>query len=149
MKKKITLDTSKKVFPLILMCIGLALMLAEWIVAYCCLISAAILLSLLIKKRVYAPMIFGYAAASLGVVIYYIIWGADAGFGAFTSGLAGFNSAEHPWLQGAGNFGTRLLGNLLLILPTALSLWGCSLQQNTPSKRKIPRKQLQDFAVFC
>lgn len=134
MKKKITLDTSKKVFPLILMCIGFGLMLAEWIVrlnivsvicvAYCCLMSAAILLSLLIKKKVYAPMVFGYAAACVGVVVYYVIWGADAGFGAFTSSLAGFNSAEHPWLQGEGNFGTRLLGNLLLILPTALPLWG-------------------------
>lgn len=134
MKKKITLDTSKKVFPLILMCIGFGLMLAVWIVrlnivsvicvAYCCLMSAAILLSLLIKKKVYAPMVFGYAAACVGVVVYYVIWGADAGFGAFTSGLAGFNSAEHPWLQGEGNFGTRLLGNLLLILPTALPLWG-------------------------
>lgn len=134
MKKKITLDTSKKVFPLILMCIGFGLMPAVWIVrlnivsvicvAYCCLMSAAILLSLLIKKKVYAPMVFGYAAACVGVVVYYVIWGADAGFGAFTSGLAGFNSAEHPWLQGEGNFGTRLLGNLLLILPTALPLWG-------------------------
>ncbi len=91
MKKKITLDTSKKVFPLILMGIGVALMLAEWIVrlnivsvvcvAYCCIMSAVILLSLLIKKRVYAPMVFGYAAAGLGVVIYSIIWGADAEIG--------------------------------------------------------------------
>ena len=32
MKKKITLDTGKKVFPLIVMVIGLALMLAMWIV---------------------------------------------------------------------------------------------------------------------
>lgn len=150
MKKKITLDTSKKVFPLILMGIGVALMLAEWIVrlnivsvvcvAYCCIMSAVILLSLLIKKRVYAPMVFGYAAASLGVVLYYIIWGADAGFGAFTSGLAGFNSAEHPWLQGAGNFGTRLLGNLLLILPTALSLWGLFFTAKHTFKKENAKK---------
>lgn len=134
MQKKIELNNGKKIFPLILMFIGLALMLATWIirlnivavvsVAYCCIISAVIVLSLIIKNKVYAPMIFGYAAASLGIVIYYVIWGADAGFGAFTSGLAGFSSAEHPWLTGEGNIFTRILGNLLLVLPSALSLWG-------------------------
>lgn len=134
MKKNITLDTEKKVFPLIFMVIGLGLMLSLWIlrlnivavvcVAFNCIMSAVIALSLIIKKKVYAPMILGYAAASIGVVVYYIIWGADAGFGAFTSGLAGFNSADHPLLTGSGNFFTRLLGNLLLVLPTALALWG-------------------------
>ena len=134
MKKNITLDMEKKVFPLIFMVIGLGLMLSLWIlrlnivavvcVAFNCIMSAVIALSLIIKKKVYATMIFGYAAASIGVVVYFIIWGADAGFGAFTSGLAGFNSADHPLLTGSGNFFTRLLGNLLLVLPTALSLWG-------------------------
>ncbi len=132
--KKIELDTGKKVFPLILMAIGAVLMPALWItrlnivavvsVAYCCITAAAIALSLIIKNKVYAPMIFAYAAASFGIIVYYIIWGADAGFGAFTSGLAGFNSAEHPLLTGEGNFFTRLLGNILLALPSALSLWG-------------------------
>lgn len=134
MKNKITLDTGKKVFPIILMVIGIGIMLATWIarlnivtivaVGYCCIVSAVIILALIFKKKVYAPIIYGYAAACIGVVVYYIIWGADAGFGAFTSGLAGFNSAEHPWLTGEGNFGTRLLGNILLILPSALCLWG-------------------------
>ena len=134
MKKNITLDTGKKVFPLILMVIGIGLMLSMWIlrlnivavvcVAFNCIMSAVIALSLIIKKKVYAPMVLGYAAASIGVVVYFIIWGADAGFGAFTSGLAGFNSADHPLLTGEGNFFTRLLGNLLLVLPTALALWG-------------------------
>ncbi len=134
MKKNITLDTEKKVFPLIFMVIGLGLMLSLWIlrlniiavvcVAFNCIMSAVIALSLIIKKKVYAPMVFGYAAASIGIVVYYIIWGADAGFGAFTSGLAGFSSADHPLLTGSGNFFTRLLGNLLLVLPTALALWG-------------------------
>ena len=58
MKKKITLDTGKKVFPLIVMVIGLALMLAMWIVrlnmvaivsvGYCCIVSAIVLLLSLI-----------------------------------------------------------------------------------------------------
>ena len=134
MKKNITLDTGKKVLPMILMVIGLGLMLSLWIlrlnivavvcVAFGCIMSAVIALSLIIKKKVYAPMILGYAAASLGVVVYFVLFGADAGFGAFTSGLAGFNSADHPLLTGEGNFFTRLLGNILLVLPSALSLWG-------------------------
>ena len=39
-------------------------------------------------------------AALFGIITYYIAFGADAGFGAFTSGLAGFSSAEHPLLTG-------------------------------------------------
>ena len=132
--KKIELDTGKKIFPIIIMIAGIGLMLSLLIarlnivavvnVAFCCITAAIITLSLIIKKKVYAPMVFAYAAASAGIVIYYVIWGADAGFGAFTSGLAGFSSVEHPLLTGAGNIFTRLLGNLLLVLPSALSLWG-------------------------
>ena len=134
MKKPIELDKGKKVFPFLLMIIGVVIMLAMWImrlnivavvsVGYCCIMSAVILLSLIIKKKVYIPMILGYAAASLGVVIYYVVFGADAGFGAFTSGLAGYDSSEHPLTQGDGSFFTRLLGNILLVLPSAASLWG-------------------------
>ncbi|MCD7797082.1 MAG: sulfatase-like hydrolase/transferase [Clostridiales bacterium] len=148
--KKITLDKSKKVFPIIIMIIGIAIMLAMWIVRlnivtivaalYCCILSALILLSLIIKKKVYAPMIFGYAAAVIGVVVYYIIWGADAGFGAFSSGLAGYASGDHPWLQGEGNFGTRLLGNILLALPTAICLWGLFLVTKRTFKKEKLKK---------
>ncbi len=133
MKKKVTLDSGKKVFPIILMAIGIVLFAAMFImrlnmvavvcVGYCCIMSAVIFLTLLIKKKVYSFMVYGYAIACVAIVIYYIIWGADAGFGAFTSGLAGFSSAEHPLLTGDGNFWTRLLGNLLLVLPTAICLW--------------------------
>ena len=152
MKKNITLDTEKKVFPLIFMVIGLGLMLSLWIlrlnivavvcVAFNCIMSAVIALSLIIKKKVYAPMIFGYAAASIGVVVYFIIWGADAGFGAFTSGLAGFNSADHPLLTGSGNFFTRLLGNLLLVLPTALALWGLFFVAKKNFTKEVAKKVL-------
>lgn len=157
MKNKITLDTGKKVFPIILMALGIGIMLATWIVslnivavvgvAYCCIMSAVVVLALIIKKKVYAPMIFGYAAACIGIVVYYVIWGADAGFGAFTSGLAGFNSADHPWLTGEGNFGTRLLGNLLLILPCAIALWGLFFT----AKKTFKKEWLKRFtsAVLC
>ncbi|MBE6791156.1 MAG: hypothetical protein E7535_08230 [Ruminococcaceae bacterium] len=134
MNKNIELDTGKKIFPLILMVIGIGLMLSLLIlrlnivavvcVAFNCIMAAVITLSLIIKNKVYAPMIFSYALSSLGIILYYTIWGADAGFGAFTSGLAGFSSAEHPLLTGEGSFFTRVLGNVLLALPAAASLWG-------------------------
>ena len=156
MRKKIELDTGKKVFPLILMSIGIAMMLATLIlrlnivcvvaVAYCCIMAAFIVLSLIVKNKVYAPMVFGYAAASLGIVVYYIIFGADAGFGAFTSGLAGFNSAEHPLLTGEGNFFTRLLGNLLLVLPSAASLWGLFLVAKKEFKKNCTKTV---FTAIC
>ncbi len=134
MENKFSLDKSKKVFPIILMVIGIVIMAVQLItrlnlitlvsVLYCCIMSAIILISLIAKKKVYAPMIFGYAAASLGVVIFHVIWGADAGFGAFSTGLTGWSSADNALFAGEGSLITRLLGNLLLIIPTAASLWG-------------------------
>ena len=132
MKKGIEFDKSKKVFPIIIAVIGLVMMLAMWItrlnmtavvsVAYCCIVSALILLSLLFKKRLYLWMVVGYIASLFGIVTYFIVFGADAGFGAFTSGLEGFSTTDHPWLTGEGNFFTRLLGNLLLALPSVAAL---------------------------
>lgn len=134
MENKFSLDKSKKVFPIILMVIGIVIMAVQLItrlnlitlvsVLYCCIMSAIILISLIVKKKVYAPMVYGYAAASLGVVIFHVIWGADAGFGAFSTGLTGWSSVDNALFAGEGSILTRLLGNLLLIIPTAASLWG-------------------------
>ena len=153
MKKKITLDTGKKVFPILLMIVGIGIMLAQWIlrlnlvsvvaVAYCCIMSAVILLSLLIKKKVYAPMVFGYAAAVLGVVVYFIIWGADAGFGAFSSGLAGYASADHPWAKAIS--ARDCSGTSFLHSPRQFAFGGCSSRQNTPSKKRAQRKRFRAF----
>lgn len=152
MKKQISLDTGKKVFPIILMALGIGIAIATLIVRlnimalvsvlYCCIMSAVIVLALIIKKKVYAPMIYGYAASCIGMVVYYVIWGADAGFGAFTSGLAGFSSADHPWLTGTGNIGTRLLGNLLLILPCTICLWGLFFVARRTFKKGAAKKIL-------
>ncbi len=148
--KNIELDKGRKVFPLLLFAVGIAIMLSLWIlrlnivavvaVAFLCVTAAVIALSLIIKNKVYAPMVFSYAAASLGIVVYYVIWGADAGFGAFTSGLAGFSSAEHPLLTGEGSIFTRLLGNILLVLPSALSLWGLFFVAKKTFGREIIKK---------
>lgn len=132
MKKTIEFDKSKKVFPIILAVVGAGLMLAQLItrlnfvavlsIGYCCILSAIILVSLLFKKKVYLPMLLGYAFSFGGLTLFHIIFGADAGFGAFSSGLAGWSSAQHTLSAGEGNFFLRLAGNLLLSLPVILSL---------------------------
>ena len=137
MKKKIELDRERKVFPILMMVLGIAMFIAMWAARlnllslvstlYCCIASAVILLGLLIKKRLYLYTVIGYGVSFLGVISYAVIMGADGGFGAFTSGLAGFSTADHPWLTGPGNFGTRLLGSLLMLLPSALALAGLVL----------------------
>ena len=134
MENKFSLDKSKKVFPIILMVIGLGIMVAQLVtrqnlvglvsLLYCCIMSAVILLSLIIKKKVYLPMILGYAFSFIGLYLFHVIWGADAGFGAFCSGLAGWSSVENPLFAGEGSILTRLAGNFLLGLPAIASLLG-------------------------
>ena len=133
MKNKFSLDTSKKILPIILAIIGIAVAVALLAtrlnlvnllcLLYCCIMSAIIFVTLIIKKKVYAPMIFGYAASSIGIIIFHIIWGADAGFGAFISDkAAGWSSAANTLFTGDGSFFTRLGGNILLALPAAIAL---------------------------
>lgn len=132
MKNDICLDKEKKAFPIICLCAGVILFAAMLItrlnltavvcVGFCCIVSALTAISAIFKRRVYLWLVLGYAASLSAVVLYYIIFGADAGFGAFTTGLTGFSSAEHPLLCGEGGFFTRLLGNLLLALPSAAVL---------------------------
>ena len=134
MENKFSLDKSKKIFPIILMVVGLGIMVAQLAtrqnivglvsLLYCCIMSAVILLSLIIKKKVYLPMILGYAFSFIGLYLFHVIWGADAGFGAFCSGLAGWSSAENPLFAGEGSILTRIAGNFLLGLPAIASLLG-------------------------
>ncbi len=135
MENKFSLDTSmKKVLPMLLAVLGAVLAAVLLItrlnlinlvcLLYCCIMSAVILLSLIIKKKVYAPMIFGYAASSVGIIIFHVIWGADAGFGAFLADKTnGWSSAANALFSGDGSFFTRLGGNILLALPAAVCLW--------------------------
>ena len=159
MKKEIQLDLGKKVFPLILMGIGVALAIAMLVtrinitavvcVAFNCIVSALIALSLIIKKKVYAPMVFAYAAASLGVVLYFIIWGADAGFGAFTTGMTGYSSVDNPLFTGEGNLFTRLLGNLIIVAPNAVSLWALFFVTKKTFKNNIVKTVLSAVLTIC
>ena len=131
MKKGIEFDKSKKVFPLVLMIIGAGIMLAQLVtrlnfvavlsVGYCCVVSAFVLLSLIFKKKVYLFMLLGYAFSFVGLTLFHIIFGADAGFGAFSSGLAGWSTENNALFAGEGNVFLRLCGNLLLSLPVIIS----------------------------
>ncbi len=132
MKQGITFDNGKKVLPLITAVIGVILgiallalrlnIVAVVNVAYMCILSALIFLGIVIKKKVYLFNIIGYAGSAVGIFLYFLIFGADAGFGAFSSGKAGWSSAEYPLFSGAGNFLTRLGGNILLLLPCIIAV---------------------------
>ena len=145
MENKISLDKSKKVFPIILMVIGIAVMVVQLItrlnliglvsLIYCCVMSAVIFLSLIIKKKVYLPMLLGYGFGFLGLYLFHVIWGADAGFGAFCSGLAGWSTVDNPLFAGEGSILTRILGNLVLGLPAIASLLGLFLASKKSFKK--------------
>ncbi len=152
MDKKFSLDTSlKKVFPMIIAAVGVAVALALLItrlnlvnlvnLLYCCIVSAVIFLSLVIKKKVYLPMVLGYAISSVAMIIFHIVWGADAGFGAFISDkAAGWSSTTHSLMSGDGSFFTRLGGNILLALPAAICLWGLFFLARKKGEASLVRK---------
>lgn len=132
LKNGISFDKSKKVIPLITAILGIGLALALQIlrlnivavvsVAFMCILSAIIFIGVVAKKRVYAFNVIGYCAAAAGIFVYYLIWGADAGFGAFSSGKTGWSSAASPLFAGEGSFLTRLGGNILLLLPCVIAV---------------------------
>lgn len=129
---KVKTDYTLKVFPIILFAVGIIMMLAQWItgvnltmvvgLVYCCLMSLAITIGVIFMKKLYMWVVGGYAAAFFGIITYLIFRGADAGFGAFSTGLAGFSTADHPLFTGEGNFFTRLLGNFLIALPVITAI---------------------------
>ncbi len=135
MKKGIVYDNSKKVFPIIIALVGVVLALALHIlrlnivavvnVAFMCIVSALIFLGIVIFKKTYLGFFVGYGFSGLGIALYYTIWGADAGFGAFSSGKAGWNSVENALFSGADNYNVfvRLGGNILIILPCIIALF--------------------------
>ena len=134
MRKDVKFETAKKVFAIILLVISIGIAAAQLVtrlnlvavvsMAFCAILSAVIFLSLVIKKKVYAPMVYGYAIVTAALFVFHVVWGADAGFGAFTSGKTGWTSVDNPLMAGEGTVLTRILGNLLLSLPVIISLLG-------------------------
>ncbi len=154
MKKGIVYDNSKKVFPIIVMIIGFILaialnvlrlnLLAVVNVAYMCIVVALTILGVLFFKKLYLWNFIGYLASAIGIVLYYAVWGADAGFGAFSSGKAGWSSVENALMSGADNYNffVRLGGNILLALPCIIALFALFFV----GKKQFEKKSLH-FAV--
>ncbi len=127
---KFQIDKSMKKFPVIIGVVGIILAIALLVfrlnlvaivnAAYMMITALIIFIGLIKNKKLYIPFLAGYSASLLGIITYFVIWGADAGFGAFTSGLAGFSSEANKLLTSDGNFLTRLGGNILLALPVIL-----------------------------
>ena len=159
MRKDLKLDTSKKVFPIILMVISIAVAAAQLItrlnfvgvvsMGWCAILSAVIFLSLIIKKKVYAPMVYGYAITSIALFVFHVVWGADAGFGAFTSGKTGWSSLDNPLMAGEGTVLTRIAGNLLLSLPVIISLVALTLVAKKTFKSEGLKKALSGVLSVC
>ena len=134
MKKGIVYDNSKKVFPIIIMAIGFALAIALQVmrlnilavvnVGYMCIVVALTILGVLFFKKLYLWNFIGYLTSALSIILYYTIWGADAGFGAFSSGKAGWDSVKNALFSGADDFNifVRLAGNILIVLPCIIAL---------------------------
>ncbi len=132
MKKDIVFEKSGKPFPQLIGIIGIGLAIALLIarinlvavvnVAFMCIVAALTIIGVIFCKKVYKWFIIGYGASALGIFLYFLIWGADAGFGAFSSGKTGWSSADNPLFAGEGSFLTRLCGGLLLLLPCIIAV---------------------------
>ncbi len=132
MENGISFDKEKKILPIITAIIGLGLAIALLVlrlnivavinVAFMCIVSALIFIGIVAKKKVYLFNIMGYVSSAIGIFLYFVIWGADAGFGAFSSGKTGWSSADNPLFSGEGSLLTRLGGNILLLLPCTLAV---------------------------
>lgn len=152
MKKNIQFETGKKAFPIITAIIGVALMLALLIVrlnlvvlisvVYMLAMCVTMIIGILKSKKIYLGNIVGFSTAGLGTILYFIIFGADAGFGAFfNTRELGWTTSDHPLATGAGNFFTRLCGNLLIALPwiavVALIVFLCVRVQKGKSFKRV------------
>lgn len=148
-------DRSAKVFPVAVFIAGAVMLAATWVfrlnmvavvsMGYCAVVSLIILVSLVSKKRLYAWLLGGYGASLFGVVSYFIVFGADAGFGGFTTGLAGFKTTEHALLSESGSFFTRLGGNLLLVLPCVIIVAALILAVKKADKKVLLQKLISSF----
>ncbi len=140
----------KKIFSFLPVIVAAALLLALFIarlnlvavinVAFMCICTVLLIICLITSKKLSKKVLAAYGISAGAVTLYYIIFGADAGFGAFSNCLAGWKSAEHTLFSGAGNFGLRILGNLMLIAPTAIIFGAlCFLATKELKKAKLQK----------
>lgn len=151
----IKFDCSKKVLPYTVAAMGFVLMLLQWIiglnimtivnVVFLLVVTVVTVLGILVKKRVYLGYFLAYLFAAFGIFAFYVVAGADAGWGAITTGKAGFSSAANLLWTGEGSFWTRLAGNLILILPSIIVL----VLLYTLARKTVKNKKAQKIGVVC
>ncbi len=113
-------------------------------VAFMMICTLIIIFNLIASKKLNAKLLWAYSIPGISVSFYYIIFGADAGFGAFSNCLAGWKSAENILFAGEGNIGLRILGNILLILPCALIVSALFLLM----KKSSTKERLSKASMF-
>ncbi len=160
MKKQIKFENGK-IFPMIIGFIGVILAIALLVlrvnivavvnVAYMCIVSALIAIGVIFCKKLYKWFCIGYSVPALGIYLYFLIFGADAGFGAFSSGKTGWKSAENLLFSGEGSFLTRLAGGFLLLLPCIIAIGLLIIVAKKVFKKDIAHKVLTSVLsiVLC
>ena len=159
MKNKTAFEKSIKPFPVIIGALGIILalvlnimrlnLLAVVNVGFMCIVSACIFIGVIFCKKLYKWFLIGYGASALGIYVYFLLWGADAGFGAFSSGKAGWTSADNPLFAGEGNFLTRLGGGILLLLPCIIAVAILILCVKKLNCKAIVQRILTSFLSIC
>ncbi len=117
-------------------------------VAFMCICTVLIIIGLIASKKLHPQLLTAYAVPAAAVTLYYIIFGADAGFGAFSSCLAGWKSVENTLFATEGNIGLRILGNLLLIAPCAIILAALFILAKKQKKQRVASVILSVVFVF-
>lgn len=126
-KQGFVVSKVKSKLSTVLNVVAVLLMLTQWIaglniitlvnLVFLCVVSLVLFIGIVFGKRLNLRMLFAYFIPLFAIASFYVIAGADAGWGALSSGKEGFvNTANALW-QGEGNFFTRLIGNILIILP--------------------------------
>lgn len=123
----IEIDSKKKVVPVLILIIACAILLAQFLVRlniiaivsilFCIITAVVIFITLVYKRKLYSLIMAAYLVVLVSMTLYFAIFGADAGFGAYVVPKIGFSSAAHKMWQGQGNFFTRLIGNILIFSP--------------------------------
>lgn len=123
-------DYSIKAIPVVSAAAGFILMVLQWIIGlnivaivsifFLLVLTAVIAIGVIVKRKLYLGYFLAYLFVAFGIFSFYTVAGADAGWGAITTGKAGFSTAAHSLWTGEGNFWTRLAGNTLLILPSII-----------------------------
>ncbi|MDE7215304.1 MAG: sulfatase-like hydrolase/transferase, partial [Clostridia bacterium] len=119
--------SAKSKFSIVLVIVAVALVLAQWIVGlnlitllnliFLCFVSFVIVINVVFKAKLNKLFLIAYVLPIFAIASFYIVAGADSGWGALSSGKDGFVNTDNYLWQGEGNFFTRFVGNILIVSP--------------------------------